>query len=63
MGISPHTIKKWMTIIERMYIGFSITPYTKNIFRSVLKSPKMYFYDNADCIGDKAIRFENLLVK
>jgi len=52
-----------MTIIERMYIGFSITPYTKNIFRSVLKSPKMYFYDNADCIGDKAIRFENLLVK
>lgn len=61
LSLSPHTIKKWITLLERMYIGFTITPYTKNIFRSVLKAPKMYFYDNADCVDDKAVRLENLV--
>lgn len=61
LQISPHTVKKWISLIERMYIGFSITPYTKNIFRSIQKPPKVYFYDNADCIDDKSVRLENLV--
>lgn len=61
LSLSPHTIKKWTALIERMYIAFLITPYTKNIFRSVLKAPKIYFYDNADCIEDSGIRLENLV--
>ena len=59
--LSPHTIKNWISLIERMYIGFTITPYTKNIFRSIQKPKKMYFYDNADCVEDRAIRLENLV--
>lgn len=61
LSLSPHTIKHWISLIERMYIAFIVTPYTKNIFRSVKKSPKVYFYDNADCVDDKATRLENLV--
>lgn len=61
LQISPHTVKKWLALIERMYIAFSITPYTKKVLRSVQKAPKVYFYDNADCLDDKAARLENLV--
>ena len=61
LQISPHTVKKWLALIERMYIAFSITPYTKKIVRAVQKAPKVYFYDNADCINDKSARLENLV--
>lgn len=44
-----------------MYIAFSITPYTIKVLRAVQKAPKVYFYDNADCIDDKAARLENLV--
>ena len=61
LQISPHTVKKWLALIERMYLAFSITPYTKKIVRAVQKAPKVYFYDNADCINDKSARLENLV--
>ena len=61
LQISPHTVKNWLALIERMYIAFSITPYTKKVLRAVQKAPKVYFYDNADCIDDKAARLENLV--
>lgn len=61
LQISPHTVKKWLALIERMYIAFSITPYTKKVLRSVQKAPKVYFYDNADCLDEKSARLENLV--
>lgn len=61
LQISPHTVKKWLALIERMYIAFSITPYTKKVLRSIQKAPKVYFYDNADCLDNKATRLENLV--
>ena len=61
LQISPHTVKKWLALIERMYIAFAITPYTKKILRTVQKAPKVYFYDNADCVDDKSARLENLV--
>lgn len=61
LQISPHTVKKWLALIERMYISFSVTPYTKKILRAVQKAPKVYFYDNADCVDDKSARLENLV--
>jgi len=54
------TIKRWLTLLENMYLIFSITPYHKNIARSLLKSPKYYFYDNARVVGDNGVKLENL---
>ena len=59
--ISPKTAKSWLEILEKMYLVFSVRPYTKSLPRAVLKPPKVYFFDNGDVIGDEGARFENLI--
>lgn len=44
-----------------MYLLFPIYPLTHNIPRAIQKPAKVYFYDNADCMGDESIRLENLV--
>lgn len=58
---SPNTIKRYIEILEALLIIFRITPYHKNIARSLLKEPKIYFFDNGMIKGDKGIQFENLV--
>ena len=57
---SDKTVKRWLTILENMYIIFRIGPFHKNIVRSILKAPKYYFYDTGQVIGDSGIKLENL---
>jgi uncharacterized protein len=61
VGISPNTVKKYIRIFESLYIVFRIAPYSKNIARSILKEPKIYFFDTGMVAGDEGIRFENLV--
>lgn len=57
---SDKTIKHWLTILENMYVIFRVSPYHKNIARSLLKSPKYYFYDTGQILGDSGVKLENL---
>ena len=57
--ISPTTVVKYIYILESLYIIFKVTPYTKNIARSILKEPKIYFYDTGLVIGDEGKLLEN----
>lgn len=59
--ISPKTAKAWLELLERMYLVFPVWPYTRSLPRAILKPPKVYFFDNADVIGDEGARFENLV--
>jgi len=43
-----------------LYIIFRVTPFTEKIARSILKEPKIYFFDTALVDGDEDIKFENL---
>lgn len=61
LQISPKTAKTWLELLERMYLVFSVRPYTRSIPRAVLKPPKVYFFNNGDVIGDEGSRFENLI--
>lgn len=61
LEISPKTAKSWLGLIERMYIGFSIYPFSQKIPRSIQKPPKIYFYDNADTLGNHGSKLENLV--
>lgn len=61
IGIAPKTVKKYIDVLEALYIVFRITPYSKNIARSILKEPKIYFFDTALVNGDKGAKFENLV--
>jgi predicted AAA+ superfamily ATPase len=59
IDISPNTVKRYIGILESLYIVFLVTPYSKNIGRSLLKEPKIYFFDTGLVAGDEGARFEN----
>lgn len=61
IGISPNTVKKFIEIFEALYIVFRVTPYSKNIARSLLKEPKVYFFDAGLVKGDKVVKLENFV--
>ena len=61
LHVSFNAVKNWVDILERMYVVFKVKPYTNNLARAILKPPKIYFFDNADIMGDEGARFENLV--
>jgi hypothetical protein len=58
---SDKTVKRWLTILESMYVVFKVPPYHKNISRAILKSPKYYFYDTGQVSGEPGVKLENLV--
>ena len=60
ISCSPNTIKRYVEILEALFIIFRVTPYHRNIARSILKEPKIYFYDTGMVKGGEGVRFENL---
>jgi predicted AAA+ superfamily ATPase len=57
-----HTVKRWLQILENLYVVFSVRPWHRNIARSLLKEAKYYFYDTgavADAGADAGVVFEN----
>ena len=61
LAVSPVTLKKYLDILEALFIVFVVRPWHHNIGRSVLQAPKVYFYDTGLVEGDEGIRFENLV--
>ena len=61
VSISPNTVKKYIQILEALYIVFRVTPFTSNIARSLLKEPKIYFFDTGLVKGGDGIKFENFI--
>ncbi len=45
LSISPNTVKRYVEILESLYIIFRITPFSKRIQRSIQREPKVYFFD------------------
>lgn len=60
ISVSPNTIKKYIEILEALFVVFRVNPFSKNIARSILKEPKIYFFDSG-LIEDEAARFENFM--
>jgi len=56
----PNTVKRWLTLLENLYVIFKVTPYSKNISRSLLKDSKYYFYDVGQVI-DQSAKLENIV--
>ena len=61
IGVSPVTVRKYIQVLEALFIVFRVTPYSKNIARSLLKEPKLYFFDTGLVQGDEGAKFENLV--
>ena len=63
LALSQPTVKRYIDILQALYIVFLVQPWSDNIARSLLQAPKIYFYDTgmvpaADDMG-KGVRFEN----
>ncbi len=53
------TIKRWLQLLENLYVIYRVTPFHKNIARSLLKAPKYYFYDHMQANPEGGARLEN----
>jgi predicted AAA+ superfamily ATPase len=62
VGVSAPTIKRWIATLESVYLIFTVRPWTRKVKGSILKQPKVYFFDTAR-IPDhlESARFENLV--
>jgi predicted AAA+ superfamily ATPase len=60
LNISPITVKKYVDILEALFLIFIIRPYSNKINRAILKEPKIYFYD-LGLIKEEGIKFENFI--
>jgi len=58
---SDKTIKNWLAILESLYVVFKVLPFHRNIARSILKSPKYYFFDTGQIPDDPGMKLENLV--
>jgi predicted AAA+ superfamily ATPase len=58
-GVAPNTVRKYVRVLEALYIVFRVAPWTGSIARSLLKNPKLYFYDTGMVRGDPGAVFEN----
>ena len=62
VGVSAPTIKRWITTLESIYVIFTVLPWTRKVKGSILKQPKVYFFDTARIPDNlESARFENLV--
>ncbi len=59
LAVSPTTLKRYLDILQALFIVFTVQPWHRNIARSILQTPKVYFYDTGLVRGDEGLRFEN----
>jgi len=45
VGVSSHTIKHWISILEASFIIVRLQPYYENIGKRLVKAPKLFFTD------------------
>ncbi len=45
VGVSTHTIKSWVSVLEASNIIYLLKPYYQNFGKRLIKSPKLYFLD------------------
>jgi predicted AAA+ superfamily ATPase len=61
LAVAPATLKRYLDILQALYIVFTVHPWHRNIARAILQSPKVYFFDTGLVRGDQGIRLENAL--
>lgn len=59
LAVSPATLKRYLDILQALFIVFTVQPWHHNIARAILQSPKVYFFDTGLVRGDDGIRLEN----
>lgn len=73
-GLDFHTVTRYINLLEKAYIIFQLSPFSRNLRNEIKKSRKIYFYDNGirnavinqfngfDLRQDKGALWENYLM-
>jgi hypothetical protein len=60
LGVAHETVTRWLTILERLYVCFRVSPYGSARIRAVKKEQKLYFWDWSQS-PEGGPRFENMV--
>jgi predicted AAA+ superfamily ATPase len=60
LKVSYNTVRNWVETLERFFLVFSITPWTRKVARAIHKARKTYLFDYGR-IENPALRFENMI--
>ena len=73
-GASTHTVERYLDLLEKAYVIFRLTSFSRNVRTEIKRSKKIYFYDNGirnavinnftplEHRSDKGALWENFLV-
>jgi len=59
LAVAPATLKRYLDILQALFIVFTVQPWHHNVARALLQSPKVYFFDTGLVQGDAGVRLEN----
>lgn len=45
VGVSDDTAKRWLKVLEKSDVIFYLRPYSNNLLKRTVKTPKLYFFD------------------
>ena len=45
VGVSDDTAKRWLQVLEKSEVIFYLRPYSNNLLKRTVKTPKMYFFE------------------
>lgn len=45
IGVSDDTAKRWLQVLEKSEVIFYLRPYSNNLLKRTIKTPKLYFFD------------------
>lgn len=60
LQVSYNSVQSWLSVFERFFLIFPISPWSARIARAIQKERKVYLFD-APRIKDPAARFENMV--
>lgn len=59
LAVAPSTLKRYLDVLQALYILFTVQPWHDNVARAILQTPKVYFFDTGLVRGNDGIRLEN----
>ncbi len=45
IGVSDDTAKRWLAVLEKSEVIFYLRPFSNNLIKRTIKTPKLYFFD------------------
>lgn len=60
LKVSYNTVQNWLSVLERFFLTFSISSWSKKIARAIQKERKIYIFDTPR-VEDPGARFENMI--